>query len=175
MEGCCRVLLYCKFQGVFMKKFVLLLVSLCLSASAAQAQTVAACLREATSSHSACVSECNSDRDTAKVSCRVPEGDCGDLCKASHAGCVEPFVTQKDNCVTDCNTTLSTARTTCAAECGCTLNVNCGATTCFGECMDPPTIANATCKAVCRRSNTFRNGIRACNRVLRLCGLTCAD
>ena len=141
--------------------------------SVAAAESLKSCLRDASSAHSACVLECNSDRDAAKVNCRVPAGDCGDLCKAAHASCVSPFNSQKDDCLDDCNTTLQSARTSCATECSCTLDSNCGATTCFGECMDGPTIVNAACKAACRRSNTYRNGIRTCNRALRLCGIGC--
>jgi len=135
--------------------------------------TIARCLEDAAKSHTACVVECDSERDTAKLNCRVPEGECGDLCKAAHASCIEPFNTDKDECIDVCTASLSSARAACGTQCGCTVNINCGTTTCFGDCMDAPTIAYASCKAACRRDSTYRSGIRACNRVLRLCGKTC--
>jgi len=137
------------------------------------AQTIKECVTQARKEGTACKDICNQTKDDAIVNCQVPDGDCGDACKAAYAGCSDPFENSRESCLDTCDTTFETSRETCATQCSCTLSSDCASSACFGACVFAPAVERAVCRVLCYRNGTVKAGLRACRQALRLCARTC--
>jgi len=136
----------------------LLLLSAILLPFNAAAQTVRECVQQANQEGAACKANCEQTRKDQVLNCRVPQGDCGDACKAAYQACIVPFETERETCLDTCDTEFQNERVGCAAQCSCTLEGDCGNNACFGACVFGPAVDRAVCRVACWRDSTVKNG-----------------
>lgn len=149
------------------------ILSAVLAPVGASAQTIRQCVQRSNQEAAACKVDCEQTRKDSVLNCRVPEGDCGDGCKAAYQGCTSPFETERETCLDACHSEFESDRTTCATQCSCTLEGDCGNSSCFGACLFGPAVDRAVCKVACWRDSTVKQGLNACRLALRACSRIC--